>query len=202
MRRELCGVALIRITLREVLYMKKVWRVFIIIVLAVSVGIDIYFVKTVIHNVIHDLNQDNYEVLQDWKPMVEFMPEQEQFPEATTFTAKHHGGLFPRDYYMRKVSGDANYQVALDIASSYSYLTQPATDYKGDIVIPTVAFDVGSYHFRVVAASDPLAYPKRFGMVAQSETEKTILFIWINDPDLGVIEDMEQFVKKELKLQL
>ena len=183
--------------------MRKLLSVLLLLVVFLSGWMNFRMVRKLWTPTDHDLDA----ALSESAELREFLPDIAIFPqqEGVSFTKVHHRGLFAHDCYLLRVEGDGNMEAAQrDVAARFTFLEGTQVDRFGYVTIPTPEFDIGSYHFRVVAAENPYpyTYPKYFGMIGVSEQEQTVLYLWYSDQDRDIIDDMAQFVTKEWQLDL
>lgn len=83
------------------------------------------------------------------------------------------------------------------IESSYSFIEDNQILDNKDI-FSQYSFTLGTYIFKVVY-NESFDYPKKFGLIAKSDEENRIAYLWFNDPDLDFIDDFPQFIKDNIK---
>lgn len=109
--------------------------------------------------------------------------------------------VFESDSFVLDVKYDAKTyeKEKANVVANYNFLAEPLASpvSEGEYLIPDVEFNVNSYTFKVVSGNDDdnTQFPKSFGMIATSDDELSIAYLYFHDFDLDMISNgMEDFV--------
>ena len=88
---------------------------------------------------------------------------------------------------------EQTYFVEKEKLNEFSFLDRPVAE-SGLYLIPKHEFSINTFDFKVVAAKDTdeqfdYLYPECFGMIAVSDTKKSIAYLYFNDIDLDYISE-------------
>ena len=79
-----------------------------------------------------------------------------------------------------------------DINKYYRFLEEPVLG-KAGVLFPGEEFEINDYTFRVIA---DLFYPGDFGMIANSDEQQTIAYLYFYNFNLDEVESMTDFVHR------
>ena len=186
--------------------MKKITKIIIITILIIIVLTILmmilliykfFFSATVINNINeYDERKDSFTHAENVMPDLKLLPKYENIHYQ--YRKINYFPFYAETMLLIVTYDEETYKNELEKIDRMAFLQNPINNNKGDYLIPKHEFVINNYSFKVLNG-DNYYYPKTIGLIATSDKNNNIAYLYFEDADIDIITNMENFIEFSFK---